>query len=226
VILLAIDTATRYLGLALHNGQELIAEQTWRTGNKHNTLLAASVQQTLEVCDVSAADLTALAVSIGPGSYTGLRIGVSLAKGMAAANNLPLIGVSTLDTLAAGCPFENTRYRLLAIVQAGRGRIISAEYRVRKGRWHAAADPVLTTWEDLLEEREGSFYVTGEVNDKGREVIEAARSDELSLTLIQAPYRLRRPGVLAQEALRRYETGSPADFQAAKCLPFYMQTPG
>lgn len=225
-MLLAIDTATRYLGLALHNGRELIAEQTWRTGNKHNTLLASSVKTLLDVCDVSPDDLTALAVAVGPGSYTGLRIGVSLAKGMAAANDLPLIGVSTLDTLAAGCPFENTRYRLLAIVQAGRGRIISEEYRVRKGRWTSTADPVLTNWGELLAEREGSYYLTGEMNEQGREAIEAARSDELSLTLIQAPYRIRRPGVLAQEALRRYDAGEPADFHPAKCLPFYLQAPG
>ncbi|MCA9915367.1 MAG: tRNA (adenosine(37)-N6)-threonylcarbamoyltransferase complex dimerization subunit type 1 TsaB [Anaerolineae bacterium] len=226
MMLLAIDTATRYLGLALHDGQELIAEQIWRTGNKHNTLLASSIQQLLEVCDCSPADLTALAVSVGPGSYTGLRIGVSLAKGMASASNLPLIGVSSLDTLAAGCPFENTRYHLLTIVQAGRGRIISGEYRVRKGRWDSAADPQLTTWDELLAEREGSFYITGEINEAGREAIDTARSDDLSLTIIQAPYRIRRPGVLAQEAWRRYEAGEPADFHPAKCLPFYLQDPG
>lgn len=225
-MLLAIDTATRFLSLALHDGHELIAEQIWRTGNKHNSLLAASVQELLDVCDLSPSSLTALAVSTGPGSYTGLRIGVSLAKGMAAANDLPLIGVSTLDTLAAGSPFENTRYRLLTIVQAGRGRIISGEYRVRKGRWEADAEPILGTWEELLAEREGSYYITGEVNEKGRAAIDEARSDELLLTLVQPTYRIRRPGVLAQEALRRYETGEPQDFHPAKCVPYYLQAPG
>ncbi len=225
-MLLAIDTATRYLSLALHDGQDLIAEQIWRTGNKHNNLLASAVQELLEVCDVSPTSLTALAVSVGPGSYTGLRIGVSLAKGMAAAHDLPLIGISTLDTLAAGSPFENTRYRLLTIVQAGRGRIISGEYRVRKGRWEADAKPQLTTWATLLQEREGSYYITGEINEEGREAIVDARGEDLSLTIVQPPYRIRRPGVLAQEALRRYEQGDPLDFHPAKCVPFYLQAPG
>src|SRR5690606_20526166 len=111
-MLLAIDTATRSLSLALHDGDTVIAEQMWRTGNRHNALLAPAIQQMMDVCDVTMQDITAIAVTTGPGSYTGLRIGVAFAKGLAAVNNLPLIGVSTLDMLAAGQPFQNARYKL------------------------------------------------------------------------------------------------------------------
>ncbi|MDQ7026842.1 MAG: tRNA (adenosine(37)-N6)-threonylcarbamoyltransferase complex dimerization subunit type 1 TsaB [Anaerolineae bacterium] len=224
-MLLAIDTATRSLSLALHNGNTLIAEQTWRTGNQHNVLLAPSVQHMMAVCDVTTHALTAVAVSNGPGSYTGLRIGVAFAKGIAAVNKLPLIGVSTLDMLAAGQPFKNTRYKLLAILQAGRGRIIAAQYRVKKGRWDALTNPEITTWDDLLQNIEGSYYITGEVDDNGRNAIESAKLEAASLTLVDPANRARRAGFLAQEAWRRYHAGDEEDFSPAKLVPVYMNKP-
>jgi tRNA threonylcarbamoyladenosine biosynthesis protein TsaB len=105
VILLAIDTATQIMSLALHDGDSLRAEVTWHTANNHTAELAPAVRDLLARSDTSLDDLTALAVSIGPGSYTGLRIGVALAKGLAAARGLPLVGVSSLDTLAAAQPY-------------------------------------------------------------------------------------------------------------------------
>lgn len=225
-MLLAIDTATRLLSLALHDGKTLLAEQTWTTGNQHTTLLADAISMMLDACEVKHGDISALACSIGPGSYTGLRIGVSLAKGMAAARGLPLVGISSLDTLAAAQPFLNTRHRLIAAVQAGRGRIIAAEYRVKKGRWMAESEPQLTDWASLLKDLEGTYYITGEVDTKGRDAIEAARTDALGLTLVDASYRLRRAGFLAQEAWRVLRAGSPADFDPALVMPVYLKSPG
>ena len=92
--LLAIDTATQFISLALHDGQQMLAEQTWFSENHHTVELAPAVRMLLESARLTAADLTALAVSIGPGSYTGLRIGVALAKGIAGARRLPLVGMS------------------------------------------------------------------------------------------------------------------------------------
>lgn len=227
-MLLAIDTATRLLGLALHDGKTLIAEQTWHTKNRHNTLLAPSIEHLFDVCDIDRDDLTSIAVSTGPGSYTGLRIGIALAKGLAATRNLPLVGVSTLDVLAAGQPFHNTRYGLLAVVPAGRGRIIAGKYRAKKGRWEADGDPVRDSWAVILEKLEGSYYVTGEIDDAGREGIETAKHDDLSLTLIDAANRLRRTGYLAQEAWRLLnQSDEPTtDFDPVKLLPFYMSDEG
>lgn len=223
-MLLAIDTATQWMSLALHDGDTLIAEQSWRSGNRHNTLLATSIQQTLSICDVPPQTLTAIAVSIGPGSYTGLRIGVAVAKGIAVAANLPLIGVSSLDTLAIAQPYQNTKHNLITVVSAGRTRIIAGKYRVKKGRWLADDAPKLTTWEALLKDLDGSFYITGEVDAAGRDAIHAAKERDISVTLMSAPYRLRRAGFLAEEAWRRYHEGTPADFHPAKLLPIYLKT--
>ena len=223
-MLLAIDTATRYLSIALHDGHTLLGEQTLYTANRHNTLLASSIQQMLSVCDVSVTDLSLMAVATGPGSYTGLRIGIALAKGMAAHRNLPLVGISTLDILAAAHTFQNTRSKLLAVVQAGRGRVIAGEYRVKKGRWQAENDPASATWDELLTDLDGSYILTGEVDQRGREAIEAARANGASITLAAPVERLRRAGYLAQEAWRRYEEGTPEDFNATVVLPVYVNS--
>lgn len=225
-MLLAVDTATRTMSIALHDGQALLAEQTWRTGSHHNQLLAPAVQAMAETCGITMQDLTATAVSTGPGSYTGLRIGVALAKGIATTGELPLVGVSSLDILAAGQPFHSTRYRLLAVLQAGRGRIIAGQYRARKGRWEADDEPQITTWKTLLGTLEGSFYVTGEVEADGRAAIAAAEPSRLSLTLVPPAYRLRRAGFLADEAWRRLNAGAPDDFDPALVLPVYLKSPG
>lgn len=227
-MLLAIDTATKYLGLALHDGHMLLAEQAWRTGNRHNEMLAVTIQHMMAACDVTMNDLTMIAVANGPGSYTGLRIGVAMAKGIASAKQLPLIGVSTLDILAAAQPFHHTRHRLIAVVEAGRGRVIAGTYHVKKGRWVAESDPDIMRWDALLdtEKLTDTYYITGEINDVGLEAIEAARANNIEITLMHPAYRLRRAGFLAQEAWRTYEAGEQDDFAPAKLLPVYMNAPG
>lgn len=226
-MLLAIDTATRYMSLALHDGRTLIAEQSWRTGKRQNTLLAPAIRQIMEVCGVDMRDLTALAVAIGPGSYTGLRIGISLAKGMATAAGLPLIGISTLDILAVAQPFQSTRYSLITVVQAGRGRIIAGQYRVKKGRWLAEGEPTITTWDEYLDELEGTYYLTGEIDADGHAAIDALHDPEkLSITIMSGAHRIRRAGFLAEEALRRLDEQKSSSFVAEQIVPLYLKTPG
>ena len=224
-MLLAIDTATQVISLALHDQNTLVAEQTWRTGNRHNTLLASSIQSILELCEIGPEALSAVAVSIGPGTYTGLRVGVAMAKGIASVRKLPLVGLSTLDTLAASQPFTNTKYTLITVVQAGRGRIITAPYRVKKGRWMADADPTLTTWEKLLADLpDGSYYVTGEVDEDGRQRVADHTRETAPVTLVSPVHRARRAGFLAQEAWRLLESQPSSDFEAAKVQPVYMKS--
>lgn len=223
-MLLAIDTATRFLSLALHNGQELIAEQTAKIGNHHTTELAPTLATLMASCDVSANDLTALAVSIGPGSYTGVRIGVAMAKGLATVNALPLVGVSTLDVLAAGQPYFQSN-GLITVVQAGRGRIIVRSYRWRKGRWTSRAEPEIMDWEHLLDSIDGSAYISGEVNQDGMDAISAAQAKGVPLTLVPAANRLRRAGFLAEVAWEQLnESDDHSAFAPARLIPVYLKS--
>lgn len=224
-MLLAIDTATRLMSLALHDGAALIAEQSWHTNNQHTTQLAPAIQAMLAVCDVSVNDLTALAASTGPGSYTGLRIGVALAKGLAAAHQLPLVGVSSMDTLAAGQPYMQTAGGLITVVQAGRGRILVKTYRWRRGRWNSHAEAQIMDWEKLIANIDGAAYITGEINEEGIEALTSAQQHNIPVTIAPPAQRLRRAGFLAEVAWERLrEVEDRSVFDSSALLPVYIKT--
>lgn len=222
-MLLALDTATHTISLALHDGARLLAEDTWLTSNNHSVELAPGIDRLLQRVRVTTEDLTALAVSIGPGTYSGLRIGVALAKGLAAARNLPLVGVSTLDTLAAATvQFQGG---LIVTVQAGRGRVIAGTYRWTKGRWRARGEAQNLGWDGLIESIDGACLITGEVDDEGRAVISAARAAGKPIALASGAARLRRAGYLAEEAWSRLNEAEGGQyFAAAEVVPLYVKT--
>lgn len=222
-MLLAIDTATQVMSLALHDGLNLRAEQTWHTNNNHTAELAPAIEALLARCDITVDALTALAVSVGPGSYSGLRIGVALAKGMASARHLPLVGISSLDTLAAGQPYYASS-ALIVVIEAGRSRVVTARYRWSKGRWIHRGDPEIMDWPTLFASVDGAAYLTGNITEAGLEALTTAQKSDVPITLVPAVYRLRRAGFLAQEALERLAQGDQADFDAAKITPIYVKT--
>jgi tRNA threonylcarbamoyladenosine biosynthesis protein TsaB len=222
MVLLAIDTATRSLGLALYDGKTLLAEQMWMAGNQHNALLAPTIQQSLAICELTTAELSAIAVTYGPGSYTGLRIGVALAKGMAAAAHLPLIGVNTLDVLAVLQPIS-TKFHLVCVVHAGRGRVIASQYVTKKGKWVVEIAPAIYEWEALLASLQHPTLLTGELDDSAFSAIEAAKLD--SLVVVPAAMRSRRAGILAEEAWRRWQANKEADYSPDSVIPLYLSAP-
>ncbi|MEQ8677684.1 MAG: tRNA (adenosine(37)-N6)-threonylcarbamoyltransferase complex dimerization subunit type 1 TsaB [Aggregatilineales bacterium] len=224
-MLLAIDTATRFMSLAIHDEHELIAEYTARIGNHHTTAVAPTLQTLMQSCEVTMQEVTAVAVSVGPGSYTGVRIGVAMAKGIASAHNLPLIGMSTLDILAYGQPNTPAGNALIAVVQAGRGRIIVQSYRWRKGSWGSRNEPKLMNWETLIETIDGSATISGEISEEGLETIKFAQANAIPVTIAPAGNRLRRAGFLAEAALDRLNsTEDKSEFEAARLLPVYVKS--
>lgn len=197
-MLLAIDTATQILSIALHDGAEIHYEQVWRTANNHTIELAPAVESAIAHAP---APLNALAVAIGPGTYSGLRVGVSFAKGLALTLGIPLIGVTTLDILAAGQPA--TTGTLIAVAAAGRSRIIAGAYQQRSKRWKPRHTAETTTWAALLASLDGTTLISGEVDADGRARIEEARAAGVPVTLAPAPQRPRRASWLAEEAWMR-----------------------
>ena len=125
-MLLALDTATRSSGIALFDGQSLVAELNWHSVQGQTVELAPRLVQLLAWHQLEASAIQAVAVAIGPGSYTGLRVALTLAKGMALAQGLPLLGVPTLD--ATAYPFLDGGLAVGAVVQAGRGQLCWAIY--------------------------------------------------------------------------------------------------
>lgn len=216
-MLLAIDSATRTLSIALHDGQQIIAENTWRSANRHTVELTPAVAALMKHVGASPADLSAVAVMRGPGSFTGLRIGMSVAKGLALSADppLPLIGIPTLDVTAAAQP--HILDDLWSISQAGRGRINAGLYTWPGGTWQAVDAALLLTWADLIERIEKPVQIAGEIDAHGREQLAPLGERVILSSPAQA---LRRAGFLAELAYRRFEAGQTDD--PAALAPQYL----
>ncbi|HEY6072178.1 MAG TPA: tRNA (adenosine(37)-N6)-threonylcarbamoyltransferase complex dimerization subunit type 1 TsaB, partial [Anaerolineales bacterium] len=126
MMLLAIDTSTSQMGLALYDGAQVLAESIWTSPQHHTVELAPAVAALLKQTEQKVGALTALGVAIGPGSFTALRVGLSFAKGLALARRLPVMGIPTLDVVAAAQPLADML--LAAVLQAGRGRLAVGWY--------------------------------------------------------------------------------------------------
>jgi tRNA threonylcarbamoyladenosine biosynthesis protein TsaB len=218
-MLLAIDTATRWVGLALHDGAAVVAESGWQCFNTHTIELTPAVHEMLMRAGLEAADLNGIAVAIGPGSYTGLRVGLALAKGLALANQIALIGVPTLDIVAAAMgPLTE---QLLVAASAGRHRVCINVYRWDGHQWIATGRPVIQSWEDVLEQLEPQATVfTGEITPDVAKLIRAA-SKEFHLALPASA--VRRAGYLAELGWRKLRQESFDD--AGNLAPTYLRDP-
>src|SRR5215217_6838611 len=132
-MLLAVDTSTAQLGLAIHDGAQVISEYAWRSSQRHTVELAPAVVELLSRSGLTMDNIKALGVALGPGSFTSLRVGLSLVKGLALARHLPLVGIPTLDIYAASQP--TSKLPLLAAIQAGRGRLAVGWYKSTRSGW-------------------------------------------------------------------------------------------
>jgi len=120
-LIVSIETATKVCSVALHAENQLIATQTLCVEKSHAESLLSAIAHLMAISPYKKADLAAIAVSSGPGSYTGLRIGVSTAKGLCLALDIPLIAVSTLEAMAYGMePYNVTRALLCPMIDARR----------------------------------------------------------------------------------------------------------
>ena len=220
-MLLAIDTATRMAGLALYDEVNgcIRTEESWYSANNHTIELMPRLVQMMDQQQLSPTRLTGLAVSLGPGSFTGLRIGLAVAKGLAAALSIPMVGVPTLDVVAR--PHQNQNLPIWAVVQAGRGRICAARYKAQRGQWHLDESYQLTTLAALCDKEKEPVLVCGELEDKERHYLRERFG--LSVVIASPAFSLRRPAHLAEMAWERLERGQSDN--AASLAPIYLKNP-
>ena len=124
---LAIDTSTDFASIALSREGSVITELTWRSAQKHTVELVPNIEYMLKQSNITPESLNAVFVAKGPGSFNGLRVGMSTAKGLAFSLNIPIIAISTLAVEAY--PFAFTDLLLCPIQSAGRGELAVAFYR-------------------------------------------------------------------------------------------------
>lgn len=218
-MILAVDTATRWTGLAIHDGRNVLAELGWQAMQTQTVELAPAVVDLLRRTGLQPGDLAAVAVAIGPGSYTGLRIGLGFAKGLALANGTRLIGISTLDILAAAQAHFNGL--LVTAVGAGRSRICAGRYQWQGNKgWQPADEPDIYTWETLLASQDEPALFTGEVSLAAAKLIRATGK---SHKIASPAATLRRAGYLAELGWQRLRRGWVDD--PAKLAPIYLRDP-
>lgn len=224
-MILAIDTATRWLGLALHDGTAVLAESGWRCLNNHTIELTPAIQSILQQAGITSTDLSGIAVAIGPGSYTGLRVGLAVAKGLALANQTPLVGASTLDITAAGIgPHPG---KLVTVAEAGRTRVCTAVYTWHTAHgWQAAQTPTIDAWEELLprlasdSQEKDRLLFAGEISpDAARQIRAASKGFQVALPAAS----VRRAGYLAEIGWRRLRQNQVDD--AGSLAPLYLKEP-
>lgn len=220
-MLLGIDTATQMASVALYDPSrgQVLGEESWHSVNRHTVELMPRLDRLLGQQGIAPAALAGLVVSLGPGSFTGLRIGLSVAKGLALALNLPIAGIPTLDVVAR--PHMIQPLPIWAILQAGRGRICAAQYSRLKGHWQQMGETTLTTLAELCKEVKEPSLFCGEIDAPAAGGIRQTLGLEMIIATPAAS--VRRAAYLAElgwERLARGDVDEPASLS-----PIYLKSP-
>lgn len=212
-LLLAIDTSTEIAGLALYDG-ETVCEVTWDARRNQTETLLAQVDHFLALNGRTVQDLRAVGVAIGPGTFNGLRVGMSVAKGLCFGLEIPIVGVVTLDIVAY--PHAGARRPIRAFVPAGRKRAVFADYRYRNSRWTRLSELRNEPFARLADGLVDKTVVTGEMTAELEATVAAN-----PLAVIPTPaLRARRPSYLAELAFRRWRDGEVDEL--ATLEPLYV----
>ena len=210
-MLLAIDTATRVAGLVLYDpaAGRVLGEETWYSNDNHSVELMPRVARLMEQQRLAPAELTGMVVSLGPGSFTGLRTGLSTAKGLALALKAPVVGVPTLEVTAR--PHLGQRLPIWAILQAGRGRICVAHYVRQRGHWRRQGEYLLTTVEALGDQVEDEAAIfCGEIDAREADLIRRRLGgDAVVVTPAASPRRAAYLAEIGWERLARGDRDDP-----------------
>ncbi len=215
----AIDTSTDTASLALVQDDEVQAELTWRCVQSHTIQLMPNLSHLLKQAGLSLQSADCIIVAKGPGSYNGLRVGVSVAKGLAFSLGIPLIGVSTLEVEAY--QQAATSLPVCPILNALRGEIATATYQIKRHKWCQLAVERITTVDALCSEITTKTVFCGEFVPFIAD--ELSKRLEQKAIIIPPAARLRRAGFLAELGLKRFKEGDYDD--PTTLQPLYLRGP-
>ncbi|MBA2532743.1 MAG: tRNA (adenosine(37)-N6)-threonylcarbamoyltransferase complex dimerization subunit type 1 TsaB [Nocardioidaceae bacterium] len=204
MLLLAFDTATPAVTAALHDGERVVAAATSVDARRHGELLAPAIATVLRDAGADRRDVTAIAVGVGPGPFTGLRVGLVTARTLAAALGVPVHGVCTLDAIAAAVsePVE-----LAVATDARRKEVYWARYRRHDASYHRVQGPAVSRPEDLARELTAALPVLG----RG--------------ALLYADVLTHQPGPLDPDAAVLAEAVVRGEIELLAAEPLYLRRP-
>ncbi|MDR0310464.1 MAG: tRNA (adenosine(37)-N6)-threonylcarbamoyltransferase complex dimerization subunit type 1 TsaB [Acidobacteriota bacterium] len=216
--ILAFDTSSERGSVALLEGDTLRAELRSNAATGHSALLLEAADFILRRAGLTLKDLTLIAAGIGPGSFTGIRIGVATGIGLAQSLGIPFAGVSGLDVLARRAAQINSG-RICVLLDARRGQFYFCEYEGKNGRLRRLCRPALIEVSDVKDHLANAVWITGDLNkdqvrETGKSFPRHARWIPVDLFLAEGIGRL---------GLERKRTWRSGDFITAE--PLYIRPP-
>ena len=219
MLILAFETSAKSCSAAIHDGKSLLAESYQNSGLTHSQTLMVMAEDLLKVCGKSAADVTHLAAAAGPGSFTGIRIGVSAAKGFAWGAEKPVYGVSTLESMALGLGVWSGC--ICCCMDARRNQVYNAIFLAENGELKRISEDRAIALSDLKNELahlDGPIYLVGD----GAALAHKNLSSELENLILPPEHRQhQRAGGVALAALAAMARGENAD--GAALQPNYLR---
>lgn len=197
--LLAIDTSSEQGAVALSHGNT-VSFRSWPAGRSHTTTLLSEIHGLLSTASLDVADIAAVGVAIGPGTFTGLRAGFGVAKGFHLATGVPIVGLSTLE--ATALPLASTRSPIVATLRAGRGRLVWSTFTSVESGSLRRTSPQNGTIGELADELAAaqSCVVAGELDEDQAAVLSSLQH----VGVPPAALRVRNPAAFAELLRQRW----------------------
>ena len=158
--ILAIETSTYSGSIAVLGDEGILGEYYFNVGPSHTEKLIPSIDWLMGELGIDRTDLTGVVVSLGPGSFTALRVGISTAKGICFSLGIPLVGVSSLKTLAMNLPFAP--YNICPVIDARKGEVFTALFRSNSGELERVLEDMVISPEGLAEIIKGKTIFIGD----------------------------------------------------------------
>ena len=212
MLILAFETSAKAASVALHDGDKLLGESYQNTGLTHSQTLMVMAEDLLKQCGKTVADITAVAVAEGPGSFTGVRIGVAAAKGFSWGRQLPCYGVSTLEAMAASLnAWEGT---VCPVMDARRSQVYNALFAANCGSYTRIREDRAISLRELGEELQNMPKPVFLVGD-GSKLCYNTLSEQVPALVLPKEHRIHQRAVgvalLAAERIARGENCSGAE---------------
>jgi tRNA threonylcarbamoyl adenosine modification protein YeaZ len=215
---LAIDTSSNIVSVGLSHEGEILTLLTWQTRQNHTVELLPNLVCLLQQAKVELDSIAAIFVAKGPGSFNGLRVGISTAKGLAFGLNIPLLGVGTLE--AEAYPFALTGMPLRPIQKAGREEVATALYRQKDNEWQCLETENLATLDTVLRRTRQNTLFCGQIPADLTTQIQQKLGRR---AIISQSANLSRASSLAVLGWRRLAKGEEDDLATLQAL--YLRPP-
>lgn len=216
---IAIDASTDTASLALVRESEIIAELTWRSGQNHSVQLLPNLAYLLKQTKLGLSSVVGIIVAKGPGGYNGLRVGLSIAKGLSFCLNVPIVGISTLEVEA----YQHAEMGLpvCPMFEAGRGEIAAAKYEKKEDKWSQSMVEQITTIDILCSQIATRTVFCGQIKPAIATKLKETLGE--NAVVVSSAVDWRRAGFLAELGLKRFKNGDYDD--RVTLQPLYLRGP-